>query len=216
MFIGHIAVGLGAKKFAPKSSLGTLLMSAQFLDLIWPVFVLLGIEHFRIAPGITAYTPLDFYDYPISHSLLIVLGWSIGFASVYYGLKKDKRVALVLGIGVLSHWVLDFISHRADMPLAPGVDTFVGLGLWNSIPATMIIEFALYALGIYLFLSRTKATDKTGVYAFWGLVGFLFVIWIANSFSPPPPSEMAVGWSALALWLIVPWGYWIDRHRIAS
>ena len=129
MFIGHYAVALGAKKAAPRVSLGTLLLASQFIDLLWPIFLLLGLEHVRIAPGNTVFTPLDFYDYPISHSLLAVLGWSVGFGLVYYAVRRSGRNALILGAIVLSHWVLDFISHRPDLPLIPGMETRVGLGL---------------------------------------------------------------------------------------
>ena len=132
MFIGHYAVALGAKKISPTVSLGTLFPASQFIDLLWPIFLLLGLEHVRIDPGNTVFTPLDFYDYPISHSLLAVLGWSLGFGLLYYAVQRSGRNALILGALVLSHWVLDFISHRPDLPLIPGMETRVGLGLWNS------------------------------------------------------------------------------------
>lgn len=212
MFIGHIAVGLAAKKLAPKASLGTLLMSVQFLDLLWPMFLLLGLEHFRIDPGNTAFTPLDFYDYPISHSLLTVLGWSAAFGLMYYGLRRDRATAIVLGLGVLSHWALDVISHRPDLPLAPGLDVFVGLGLWNSVTATIIVELLMYVAGIAMYLSCTKPVDRLGSIAFWLLIGFFVIAWIANILSPPPPDEKAVAIAGVALWLVVPLANWIDRH----
>ena len=123
MFIGHFAVALGAKKAAPKVSLGTLIMAAQFVDLLWPIFLLLGIEHVRINPGDTAYTPLDFYDYPVSHSLLTGIGWAIVFGAVYYAIRRSARNAWILAACVLSHWLLDLIVHRPDLPLVPGVKT---------------------------------------------------------------------------------------------
>jgi hypothetical protein len=213
MFIGHYAVGLAAKKMAPKTSLGLLFLSAQFIDLLWPIFLLLGWEHVRIDPGNTAFTPLDFYDYPISHSLLAVAGWAIGLGFVYYAIRRYQRGAWILAIGVLSHWLLDFISHRPDLPLAPGSTTLVGLGLWNSYAASILVELALFAAGIFLYLRTTVASDRIGRYAFWSLVGFLFLIWTANLFSPPPPNVQAIGISALALWVLIPWGFWINRHR---
>jgi len=213
MFIGHIAVAMSAKKVAPKVSLGTLLLSTQFLDLIWPIFILLGIEHVRIDPGNTAVTPLDFYDYPISHGLLTSIGWSILFAFVYYAIRKNKIGAWVVGLGVFSHWILDFISHRPDLPIAPGMHTYVGLGLWYSLPATMIVEGLMFAGGIALYLRSTQARDRIGKYAFWGLVVFLVMVWMANTFGPPPPSVRAIGYAGLSLWLLIVWAYWIDRHR---
>ncbi len=213
MFIGHIAVALGGKKAAPKTSLGTLLMSTQFLDLLWPLFLILGIEHVRIDPGNTAVTPLDFYDYPISHSLLMSVVWSVVFAGVYYAIKKNKVGAWIVGAGVFSHWVLDFISHRPDLPIGPGINTFLGLGLWYSRPATIIVEGLLFLIGIILYIRSTKAIDRTGTYAFWAFIGFLVLVWMGNTFGPPPPNVSGLGFVGLSIWILVLWAYWVDRHR---
>src|SRR6476646_10437956 len=134
MFIAHFGVALAAKKAAPKTSLGTLILAAQFLDFLWPAFLLLGIEHVRIVPGATTVSPLEFTDYPISHSLLMATVWAVLFGGVYYGLRRNARSALVVGTAVISHWVLDFIVHRPDLQLYPGSEVRVGLGLWNSLP----------------------------------------------------------------------------------
>jgi hypothetical protein len=216
MFIGHFAVGFAAKKAAPKVSLGTLILSAQLLDLLWPIFLLLGIEHVRINVGDTVFTPLDLYDYPISHSLVTVLGWSLLVALIYFGVKKYRQGAIILGVAVFSHWFLDFITHRPDLPIAPGSSTFLGLGLWNSFAGTVIVEGLLFLIAVILYARSTEATDKTGTYAFWGLVVFLGLIWISNMVGPPPPSSDAIAYVSLLMWLFVPWGYWIDRHRKAK
>ena len=144
MFIGHIAVGLAAKRLTPKTSLGTLLISVQCLDLVWPVMLLLGLEHVRIDPGNTVVTPLDFYDYPITHSLLGAAAWSLVLAGIYWLARRERRAALVIGAGVLSHWILDAISHRPDLLLIPGGQIKVGLELWNSLPATLLVEGSLF------------------------------------------------------------------------
>jgi hypothetical protein len=212
MFIGHYAVGFGSKRIAPKLSLGTLFLATQFLDLIWPVFLILGIEHMRIDPGNTAFTPADFYDYPFSHSLLTVIGWGILLGGLHYWRRKQALAAIVIGCGVVSHWVLDFIVHRPDLPLAPGVETRVGLGLWNSVPATYLVEGMLYAAGVILYLRTTRPADRTGRVALWVLIVLLPLIWVMNELAPPPPSATAVAYGALAAWLFVAWGYWIDRH----
>ena len=133
MFIGHFGVALAAKRVAPKTSLGTLILAAQFLDFLWAFFLLRGIEHVRIAPGFTRVSPLDFTDYPISHSLLMATVWALLFGGTYYALRRNARSALVLGAALLSHWVLDFIVHRPDLQLYPGSKVHVGLGLWNSV-----------------------------------------------------------------------------------
>ena len=212
MFIGHHAAAFAAKRVAPRVSLGTLFAAALLVDLIWPVLLLLGLEHVRIAPGITAFTPLDFYDYPITHSLLAVLGWSVAAAVLYRLLRKSTPDALVVGAAVLSHWVLDFVTHRPDLPLWPGGPK-VGLGLWQSVPATIVVEVALFLMTLAMYLRMTRARDRTGSIALWTLVAFLAIVYAANLVSPPPPDANAIGWVGLAQWLFVPWGAWIDRHR---
>lgn len=214
MFIGHLGVGLGAKRFVPRVSLGWLFFAVEFLDLIWPIFVLLGWEHFRIVPGITAAQPFDFYDYPISHSLLAVLGWSLAVGVAYYALRREARGAWILGVAVMSHWVLDFVSHRPDMPILPR-GPYVGLGLWNSLPASMLVEFTIFGVGLLLYLRQSKPLEGTGRYALVVLVGFLLLAQVGSYFAPPPPSARAVALGALAGWLLVPWASWIDRHRSA-
>jgi membrane-bound metal-dependent hydrolase YbcI (DUF457 family) len=213
MFIGHHAAGFVAKRFAPRVSLGTLFAAAMLLDLIWPLLLLAGVEHVRIAPGITAFTPLDFYDYPFTHSLLNVLGWSLLAALVYRIARKAPwRDAMVVGAAVLSHWVLDYVTHRPDLPLWPGGPK-VGLGLWSSIAGTIVVEVALFVVGLWLYLRATIAIDRTGVVALWALVLLVAIIYVANITSPPPPDARTIGFAALAAWLFVPWGFWIDRHR---
>jgi hypothetical protein len=212
MFIGHHAVALAAKPLAPRVSLGVLFAATMGIDLLWPIFLLLGLEHVRVAPGITAFTPLDFYDYPITHSLLAVLGWSIAAAVVYWLFRRSWRDAIIVGAAVLSHWVLDFIAHRPDLPLWP-TGPKVGLGLWNSIAGTVIVEVAMFIAGLALYLRATSARDRIGVIALWSLVVFLGIIYVANMTSPPPPSARAIGFAGLAQWLFVPWAWWIGKHR---
>src|SRR6185436_9757600 len=144
MFIGHYAVALGAKKLVPRASLGTLIAAATFLDLVWPVFLILGIEKVSIAPGITAFTPLDFESYPYSHSLLTAIAWGALFGAVYFlRAGRNATAALVMGALVVSHWILDAATHRPDLPLDPWSDIRVGLGLWDSIPATLAVELVV-------------------------------------------------------------------------
>lgn len=214
MFIGHFAVAFAAKRAAPGVSLGTLFLAAQLADLAWPTLVLLGLEAFEIRPGITAVTPLDFVHYPYSHSLVALLGWSLVFAVGYTLARKFQPAAvLTLAVLVLSHWVLDVVTHRPDMPLSLAGDTRLGLGLWNSVSATLAIELALFIGGVALYAAATRPIDRTGRFAFWGLAAFLVVVYFATLVGPPPPSTTAVAWSAQGIWLLVAWGYWIDRHR---
>jgi hypothetical protein len=213
VFIGHFAVALAAKKAAPRTSLGTLVMAAQFADLLWPIFLLLGVERVAIAPGNTAFTPLDFVSYPFSHSLVADVGWASLFAGVYRLVKHDSRGALCLWFVLMSHWVLDALTHRPDLPLYPGSSTYVGLGLWNSRAGTLLVEGAIFAFGVILYVHATRPRDRVGIYAFWSFIVLLVLIYFGNLFGPPPPSVKAIAIAALGLWLFVTWAYWLDRHR---
>jgi membrane-bound metal-dependent hydrolase YbcI (DUF457 family) len=213
MFIGHFGTGLAAKKIDERPSLGTLFFAAQFVDLLWPLFILAGIEKVKIEPGNTVFTPLNFIYYPFSHSLLGAIFWALLFGATYYLFKKNFKTSLLLGVLVFGHWVLDFLSHRADLPLVPWSDYKVGLGLWNSLPLTIIVEGLIFCIGAWFYISYAKAKNKTGFYRIWGLLIFLVVIYINNIFASPPPTETAIGWVGLSQWLIIAWGYWIDKKR---
>jgi len=216
MFLGHFGIGFGAKAAAPKTSLGTLFLAAQFIDLLWPSLLLVGLETVEIVPGITKVTPLDFTNYPITHSLIAVLVWAGLFGAAYFLLKKYPKGAWVCGAAVLSHWVLDALTHRPDLPLVPGGATRIGLGLWNSLPATLVVELAIFSAGVWLYLRFTRPTDRVGSIALWALIGFLVAIYFGNLFGTLPPNVTALAWVAQAQWLLVIWAYWIDRHRVTD
>jgi len=185
------------------------------LDLLWPIFILLGWEQVRIQPGITRFTPLDFVSYPISHSLVAALGWATLFALLYYALTRYGRGAIVIWVGVVSHWVLDWISHRPDMPLYPGGPLF-GLGLWNSPVATVIVEGLMFAIGVWIYLRVTWPRDRIGGWALLSFVIIVALFYVANIFSPPPPSVRGLGIAALVLsFVLILWAWWADRHREA-
>jgi hypothetical protein len=215
VFLGHFAIALGAKKAAPKASLGMLVLAAQLADMLWPIFLLLGWEQVRIVPGITEVSPLDFISYPYSHSLLAQLVWGFALGITYFALRRNAQTAVVLALCVPSHWLLDYISHRPDMPLLPGGARY-GLGLWNSLPATVAVEFGLFAIGIALYVTSTRAGDRLGQYALWSLLIFLLLLYVGSILGPPPPSEHVLAITGLAIWLTVPWAAWADRHRYPS
>lgn len=217
MFIGHFGIGLGAKKAAPQVSLGVLFLAAQLLDLLWPTFLLLDWEHVRIEPGITKMTPLDFSDYPISHSLLLAALWGGLFGLIYFLVKRETRGAVILGLCVVSHWALDLLVHRPDLPLYPGNNApLVGLGLWNAPVLQILVEAAIFITGLVLYLRATQAKDRVGRYGFWGLIAFLVLVHLSNIVGPPPPDVKTIAWMAQSQWLLVLWAFWIDRHRTAK
>ncbi len=213
MFIAHFGVGFGAKAAAPKVSLGSLFLATQFIDLIWPTLLLLGIERVSIITDGSRHPPLDFTYYPFSHSLLAVIGWAALFAAVYFVARRSRIGALVLGLAVVSHWLLDLVVHYPDLPLYPGNSPLLGLGVWSSTSVSLALEFSIFAVGLWLYLRRTRASDATGRWALWSLVAMLLLIQIANVFGAPPPSATAIAWVGQAQWLLVLWGYWVDSHR---
>jgi len=212
MFAGHLAVAFGAKRAAPRVSLGTLVAASYGLDLLWPPLLLVGVEHVRIEPGITAFGPLDFVDYPWSHSLLLSLVWGLLAGAAYWAVRRGGRGALVVGLLVPSHWLLDWVTHRPDLPLWPAGPK-VGLGLWNSVAGTLVAEGALFVGCTAIYVLATRRRDRVGRWALAGLVAFVGLIWVSQPWSPPPPSWQAVAWVGIALWLLPFWAAWIDRHR---
>jgi len=214
MFVGHLAVSLGAKAAEPRVPLSVLVAASFGLDLLWPVLLLAGVETVRIAPGDTAFTPLAFESYPWSHSLLMVLGWGVAAWLVTYRFARNLRVSLVVAVVVVSHWVLDFVTHRPDLPLWPAGPR-VGLGVWNSIPATILLEGAMFVGAIAIYTRAQRPLDAAGTWAFWALVALTGVIWISQPWSPPPPDARAIAIVGMAMWLFPWWAAWIDRHRAA-
>ena len=213
MFIGHFGVALAAKRAAPHLSLGTLLLAAQLPDLIWPTLVLLGVETVRIAPGDTAVSPLEFVSYPYSHSLLSAVALGAVFALVVWALARSWTSAAVAWASVVSHWVLDAISHRPDLPLLPGGAGRVGLGLWNSVAGTAALEGLVFAAAVAVYVRATAARDRAGVVGLWAVVALLAAIYVASLGGAPPPSAAAIAWVGQSGWLFVLWGFWLDRHR---
>ncbi len=215
MFIGHFALAFGAKKFAPQVSLGILFLACQLADIIWPNLVLLGIEALEVEPGITVMTPLNFLHYPYSHSLVALLLWGAIFAVLYASLRRSGiKAAIMIAVLVLSHWVLDVLTHRPDMPITLSDSAPIGFGLWNFPVVAVPLELLLFGAGIWLYIRHTKPLNRQGSMGLWALTLFLLVVYAANLLGPPPPSPTAVAWSAQALWLLIAWGFWVDHHRV--
>jgi hypothetical protein len=212
MFLGHYGLAFAAKRAAPRTSLGTLTFAAQWLDELWPVLLLAGIEKVRIVPGFMAASPMEFTYYPFSHSLLAAIGWGVLIGAIYQAIRHAPRAALVVGALVVSHWVLDVIVHAPDLPVFPGGPR-VGLGAWNSVALTLILEAVAYVGGLAVYLRTTAAADRIGSYGLWAFVVVQAAIYAAAFTGPPPASVTMLGTSALLLWIFIPWAAWVDRHR---
>jgi len=208
LFIGHFALGFAAKRAAPEVSLGTLFLAAQFVDLLWPTLLLLGVERVEIDPALSG-APLVFVHYPISHSLLSALGWGALLGAAYFAMTRQRRAAWVVGLLVVSHWVLDLLVHRPDLPLTFAGGPVLGLGLWNTPVAAQVLEIVLFAACFAVYL-RTPAGRSAGLKP-WVLAALLIVIQLGNALGPPPPSMEAIAWVGQAQWLLVAAGYWADR-----
>jgi hypothetical protein len=216
MFLGHFGVAFAAKSAAPAISLGMLFVAAQFADLLWPILVLAGVERVEIHPGITAVTPLDFIHYPYSHSLVALVAWGVALGFGYRIVRDGGwRAFWVIAALVVSHWVLDVLVHRPDMPLSLGESTKVGLGIWNSVALSVALELAMFGGCVAIYARITRAVDRVGTWAFAGLTAFFLVIYAGAVFGPPPPSVQAVAWSGIGMWILVAWAYWVDKHRVA-
>lgn len=215
MFIGHFGLSFASKKAAPKVSLGTMFIATQFVDILWPFLLIFHVEKVAIKPGYTKSNPLDFIYFPYTHSLLMCLVWGILADLIYLLLKKDKRGALIVGLGVLSHWFLDLVVHTADLPLTPFGAGKVGLGLWNNVFVTQIAELTLFSIGVYVYASSTKAKNRLGKWILWSLIIFLLIFHFANSFSPPPHDSIMILFvsSVPLMAMIVVLAYWTDKNR---
>jgi len=216
MFIGHYALGLAAKRVAPRTSLGTLVIAPTLADLLWPVFLLLGWEHAHVVPGPNPFLTLWLDDYPYSHSLFALIVWGALFGYLYKTRTGDRRAALVIGSLVVSHWVLDFVTHRPDIQLYPG-GAKLGLGLWNSVAGTVIVETAMLIAGVGIYTRIMRARDGIGRWGFWALVVVLAGSYYSTLFMPTPTNMRALATFGIIFgWLFVLLAWWVDRHRDAT
>src|SRR3977135_604850 len=191
MFIGHYALGFAAKRVAPRTSLGTLFVAPTLADLLWPVFLLLGWEHAHVVPGPNPFLTPWLADYPYSHSLFALIVWGAVFGYLYKVRRGDRRAAVVIGLLVVSHWVLDFVTHRPDIQLYPG-GAKLGLGLWSSPGATVIVETVMLIAGGAIYLRATRARDAIGRWGLLGLVVVLAASYYSTLFTAAPTDSRAL------------------------
>jgi len=213
MFVGHFALGFAAKRATPRVSLAVLFLAALLADIIWPILVAAGIETVRIVPGITVVTPLEFVSYPYSHSLVALVLWGLVMGALVQWFSGGRAVFAIIAGLVISHWLLDFVTHRPDMPIYPGGATY-GLSLWNSLPWTLVVELALFAAGVWLYVSATRPRDAIGRWSLVALTMFLLIAYVGNLAGGAPPSVAAIYGAGLAGGAItLVWSWWTDRHR---
>jgi hypothetical protein len=213
MFIGHFAVGFAAKRAQPAVSLGTLFIAAQWLDLLWPILLLLGFEKVEVASGSNPVVPLSFVHYPYSHGLVAVMGWSVLAGLLYWFVNRNGKAAVTIALCVLSHWVLDLLVHDPDLPLVMDSSSKLGLGLWNHKLIALFVESLIFILGVFLYFRATTSQSKGNRIALWTLVLFLYAIQIANFYGPAPTDMKAVAWAGMLQWIFVVWAYLVDRNR---
>jgi hypothetical protein len=219
LLVGHIAAGFLGKRIAPSLSLGATVAAALAADLLWGVFLIAGVERFVIVRrGTTLMNSEVVTDIAWSHSLAMDLIWAALFAALYFWLRRDQRGAWVVFGAVLSHWLLDFIAHRPDMPLVPGIPNYFGLGLWVSIPATLVLEGGLWILAVIGYLRITHPKRRYVRYVFWIGFAVITLAWYGNIAGPPPGTNTRVaGFASLTFFLMVAaWAFWINRLRSAT
>jgi membrane-bound metal-dependent hydrolase YbcI (DUF457 family) len=215
MFVGHYGPSFAAKALKPKIPLWLLFLAVQLVDVFWSIFVILRIEKVRIVPGITATNPLDLYYMPYTHSMLASFLWAVGAAALYRATfrREGWMAAAVVGAAVFSHWILDFLVHRPDLPLYDNT-LKVGLGLWNYPVLALVLEVACLFGGMYLYLKATRATRRGGRY---GMVIFGCAMVAVQSlvfFGPPPTSPKAAAVTALVSYAAFAGvAYWLERKR---
>lgn len=214
MHVGHFVVGLTVKRIEPRISLGTAVLAAVLADLLFFIFSIAGLERAGVLPDV-ATNRFFGYNIAYSHSLLMGIVWAAMFAVAYFLRRRYPRGAWILFAAVVSHWFLDVLSHRPDMPLTPGVSLVVGFGLWNSPPATLLVEGGFWLLAIILYARATRPRNRTGIYAFWVGIALLTLIGAANVVgTKPPPNPVQAGIASLIYFsLVVAWAYWMNRLR---
>ncbi len=213
MFVGHYGVSFAAKRMEGSVPLWVLFLAVQFLDVLWAPLVLAGVEKVRIVPGITATNPLDLYYMPYTHSLVAALFWSITVALLYrfFARPADFRPVFVVALAVFSHWILDFVVHRPDLPIYDNTAK-VGLGLWNRPMLAFGLEAVLMFGGmVYCLAGRPRRVVKTLAF---GVVMLAVQAYIF--FGPPPASGPSVASTALgayAVFALMIW--WLQDRREA-
>ncbi len=214
MFIGHFAAGFAAKRLAPRVSIAILILAGSLSDVLWIAFFAAGIEQVVIRPGLMVANSLDLVYFPFSHSLLMDFVWGGLFGGLYFLLRRDTRGAWIILATVVSHWLLDFIVHRPDMQLLPGLNLRLGLSLWNSRVATFFVEGTLWVAALLIFIRSTRPGSRASTVGFWIVIVLLTALWIMSLGGDPPPSLQALAvTNSIFMTILIAWAMWIDSNR---
>ncbi len=222
MFLGHYGVAFALKRAEPKLSLGTLFLAVTLADLLWGAFLLAGWEQVRIDPGYTAVTPLQFPDYPISHSLIGMLAWSVVGAGLYYSwptrdTSRHWQAAALVGLAILSHFPLDVVVHVPDLPLWGQDSRKLGLGLWNHPTASLVVELLTLAAGVAVYVAFRSHRHPVRPGRLGSLVAVLVAIYLLSVFGPIPPSVHAIAVAdVVGILLIAAFGAWADQRATSA
>jgi hypothetical protein len=214
VLVGHVAVGLFTRSRRPELSAGTYVFAAVAADLLAFAFVLAGVERIEFLDGRGAGRYFHPLEISFSHSLAANLAWGAVLSGVLLAIGRSRLAAVTAGLVVVSHWVLDVISHPPDMPLSPGVASRWGLGLWTSVPATVLLEGGLWLVALVAFVRCRDALPRLRQIALWLGAALITIVWIGNIAGPPPsnPASAPIG-SLILFTTIVAWAYWVDRRR---
>lgn len=216
MFVGHYGPALLVKRVQPNIPLWVLFIAVQFVDVLWSVFVWIGVEKVRIVPGITASSPLDLYYMPYTHSLVGSAGWAVaaGLAcALVWRRSHAARAGVAIAVAVLSHWFLDLLVHRPDLPLFDGTMK-LGFGLWNYPGPAFALEIGSLLLGLIVYLRWTHPLDAIGRFGPWLFALVLACLQSIVFFGAPPQTPLQAATMALALYAVIAALIaWLERHR---
>ncbi|SCK12308.1 hypothetical protein VAR608DRAFT_0684 [Variovorax sp. HW608] len=207
MFAGHMGVGLALGRAERRVNVGVFIAAGLLLDLLLWLFVLLGWETVTL-PADFARTHQPEFIFPYSHGLLAAVGWSAlagAAAFAAYGRlgAARMRIASLVAAAVFSHWLLDALVHRPEMPLASPGSATVGGGLWQNMPIAMAVEAAIVVVGLGLFLRGCRLSRrKRAALAMLSLIVLAFTV-VGMTMAPPPPSAQAMAASSLAVLVLV-------------
>jgi hypothetical protein len=215
MFVGHYGVSFAAKPAGKNVPLWVWFIAVQWLDVIWSLLVLLGIEKLRIVPGFTQANPLDLYYMPYTHGLPGSIVLSLAFGAIVAALTPGNRVAtgLLVAASAFSHWILDLIVHTPDLPLYDNMAK-VGLGLWQHVALSFPLELFVLGIGAWLY---ARATPFKRPHLFWAFIVFLAVMQVYANFGPPPATPETMAVMALGLYgVLALLAALVERYAVGS